>query len=189
MGARSDPRVARSRAAALRAALELLVERGVEGATIDAVAERPGVAKTTIYRQWPDRAALALDAFGSALASPPAPDTGTLRGDLLVMDTGLAHALSIGDATQVMVALIDAAQRDPAFAVLHRREAEKRHAVVLTVLERGIARGELPAGTDPADVLDLITGPLFHRRLFSGKKITPEFARHVVDAAPGVWTN
>ncbi|MEV0900670.1 TetR/AcrR family transcriptional regulator [Actinoplanes sp. NPDC049802] len=171
----------RSRAAVLGAALELLAERGITATTIEAVAERSGVAKTTIYRQWDSQAALVLDAFGSVLRAPADPDTGTLRGDLLELLTGYAHALSRKPATGLLFALIDAAERDPAFATLHRREAGNRHTVILAVIARGVARGELPPGTDPADVLDLVAGPLFHRRAVSAGTVDSGFAERVVD--------
>lgn len=181
MTSRPDPRVLRSRAAAIRAALELVAERGIPAATVEAVAERSGLAKTTLYRLWPDRAALVLDAFGATLTAPGDPDTGSLRGDLLHLVTGLARALTTGPAAALMPALIDAAERDPAFAALHRREADQRHRVVLDVIARGVARGELPGGTDPAEVLDLLAGPLFHRRLISTPELTTAFAERVVD--------
>ncbi|MDC7122770.1 TetR/AcrR family transcriptional regulator [Cellulomonas fimi] len=180
---RQDPRVARSRARVLAGTVELLIERGIAGTTIDAVAEHTGVAKTTIYRQWADQPSLVLDAFGSLLDAPAPPDTGSLRDDLRVLLTGLAAALTVSPAARLMPALIDAAERDARFAELHRREAATRHAPVLTVVRRGIARGELPAGTDPALVVDLVTGPLFHRRWVTGGRIDDAFVSAVVDAA------
>ncbi len=177
----TDPRVLRSRAAVVATTLEQLGERGVAATTIEAVAERSGVAKTTIYRHWHGQADLVLDAISSVLHPPVDPDTGTLRGDLIDLATGLARALSTGPAAGLMLSLIDAAQRDPAYAALHRREARDRHDVVLAVIDRGIRRGELPAGTDPADVLDLIAGPVFHRRTVSQAAVDTGFAAEVVD--------
>ncbi|MFC4149849.1 TetR/AcrR family transcriptional regulator [Micromonospora mangrovi] len=177
----TDPRVRRTRAAVITAALGLLTERGLAGTTIEAVAERSGVAKTTIYRHWDGQGALVLDAFDTVRRAPVDPDTGTLRGDLLDLVTGLAGALSTGPAAGLMFALIDAAERDPQLAALHRREAEARHAVILHAITRGIARGELPADTDPADVLDQLAGPLFHRRAVSGATLDAAFAERVVD--------
>ncbi|HET6531950.1 MAG TPA: TetR/AcrR family transcriptional regulator [Actinoplanes sp.] len=176
-----DPRVTRSRAAVLAATLDLLADRGIAGTTIEAVAQRSGVAKTTIYRQWSSQADLVLDTFGGLLQPPADPDTGTLRGDLLKLVTGLARSVSRGPAAALMFALIDAAERDPAFAALHRREAAARHAVIRAVITRGIRRGELPGDTDPADVLDLLAGPLFHRRAVSGGTVDAAFATRVVD--------
>jgi AcrR family transcriptional regulator len=177
----TDPRVVRSRGAVLSAALDLLAERGIAGTTIEAVSERCGVAKTTIYRQWDGQPALVLDAFGSILRPPPDPNTGTLRGDLLALLTGYATALSDRRATALMFALIDAAERDPGYAQLHRRKAEARYGIVRAVIARGVARGELPAGTDPAEVLDLLAGPVFHRRAVSAGVVDPLFAERIVD--------
>lgn len=176
-----DSRIARSRATVLAAALDLLVERGMSGTTIEGVARRSGVAKTTIYRHWPGRPALVLDAFDSALRPPVDPDTGDLRSDLIELLGGLADALSESPAAGLMPALIEAAERDPEFAELHHRLATRRHAPALAALRRGRARGELPADSDPADLLDMLTGPLFHRRMFCGGRPDRRFAEHVVD--------
>lgn len=173
----------------MRLTLDLLLEQGLAGTTIDAVAERSGVAKTTIYRHWPDRAALVLDAFDSILSPPPEPDTGVLRDDLVTLAVGLAHALATSPAASLLPMIIDAAGRDPAFAALHRREAHRRHRVILNVINRGIERGELPADTDPADVLDLLAGPLFHRRMLSQATPTAEFAQRLVDMILHAYTD
>ena len=178
---RVDPRVTRSRTAVIAATLDLLAERGITATTIEAVAERSRVAKTTIYRQWDGQPALVLDAIGTILHTPADPDTGTLRGDLLDLLGGLTDALTTSPAAGLMPALIDAAERDPAFAALHHREATQRHQVVHTAIARGIDRGELPPGTDPAEVLDMVTGPVFYRRLVSSGTVDRAFAQRVVD--------
>ncbi|MEU9828937.1 TetR/AcrR family transcriptional regulator [Micromonospora chersina] len=181
MSATTDPRVRRTRAVVVTTALGLLAERGIAGTTIEAVAERSGVAKTTIYRHWDGQAALVFDAFDSIRRPPEDPDTGTLRGDLTDLLTGLAAALSEGAAAGLWFALVEAAERDPDLATLHRREAEARHAVVLRVIRRGISRGELPADTDPTEVLDLLAGPLFYRRATSGAPVDRSFAQRIVE--------
>ncbi|NCD19838.1 MAG: TetR/AcrR family transcriptional regulator [Actinobacteria bacterium] len=171
----------RTRAKVIAATLELITERGIPAATIEAVCERSGVAKTTIYRHWPNQHRLTLDAIASTLREPADPDTGTLRGDLIVLLCGLASAIQTGPAAPLMPALIDAAARDPAFAALHRAEAATRHGVILDVIRRGIGRGELPAGTKPADVLDLLAGPVLHRSWMTGKPVTRRWVTRVVD--------
>lgn len=181
MRPRVDPRVTRSRTAVIAATLDLLAERGIAGTTIEAVADRCGVARTTIYRQWNGQPALVLDAIGAILRPPTDPDTGTLRGDLLALLGGLTDALATSPAAGLMPALIDAAERDPDFAALHHREATQRHQVVHAVIARGISRGELPAGTDPAEVLDMVTGPVFYRRYVSLGSVDRDFAQQVVD--------
>jgi AcrR family transcriptional regulator len=171
----------RSRAAVVGTTLDLLAERGIAGTTIEAVAERSGVAKTTIYRQWDSQVSLVLDAFESVRQPATDPDTGTLRGDLIDLLTGFAQALSHGPAPGLMFSLIDAAERDPVFAAVHRRLAQDRHAVILAVVDRGIRRGELPAGTEPFEVLDLLAGPVFYRRTVSMGGVDAAFAVRVVD--------
>ena len=179
--ARVDPRVTRTRATVIAATLELIAERGIPATTIEAVCERSGVAKTTIYRHWPDQHRLALDAIATTLHQPTDPDTGTLRGDLIALLSGLAEAIQSGPAARHMTALIDAAERDPAFAALHREEAAIRHGVVLDAIRRGVTRGELLAGTKPSEVLDLLAGPIVYRRWMTGKTITRAFVARVVD--------
>jgi len=165
----------------ITATVDLLVERGIAATTVEAVAERSGVARTTIYRQWDDQRALVLDAVDSTLRTPTDPDTGTLRGDLLDLVGGLADALTTGPAAGLMPAIMDAAERDPVWAALHHREATQRHEVAHAAISRGIDRGELPAATDSALVLDMLAGPLFHRRLVSAGTLDRAFAQQVVD--------
>lgn len=179
--ARVDPRVTRTKSKVIATALELIAERGIPATTVEAVCERSGVAKTTIYRHWPDQHHLALDAIASTLHQPTDPDTGTLRGDLIALLSGLAEAIQSGPAAHLMTALIDAAERDPAFAALHREEAAIRHGVVLDAIRRGVTRGELLAGTKPSEVLDLLAGPIVYRRWMTGKTITRAFVARVVD--------
>lgn len=177
-----DPRMTRSRQRALGATLDLVAERGIAGASIEAVSARSGVAKTTVYRQWPNQAALVLDAFRSIAPDPPLPDTGSLRTDLEVLVGGFAEALGQGRAGVFMAALMDAAQRDPDFADLHAAETRRRHAPVLAVLDRGVRRGELPAGTDLEAVVDQLAGPVLHRRFVSGLPLDRSFGERVVAA-------
>ena len=176
-----DPRMSRSRQRALGAALDLIAERGIAGASIEAVSARSGVAKTTIYRQWDNQAALVLDAFRSIAPDPPLPDTGSLRGDLKVLVGGFAEALGNGRAGVLMAALIDAAQRDTDFAQLHAQETHRRHQPVLAVLIRGIERNELPKGADLDTLVDRLAGPVLHRRFITGLPLDRSFGEQVVD--------
>lgn len=175
-----DPRVARSRQRTLAATLDLVSERGVAGVTIEAISARSGIAKTTIYRQWPHQGALVLDALGTLAPDPPTPDTGTLRGDLIVLVGGVAEALGSGPAGVLMLALLDAAQRDPDFAKLQAQDAVRRHQPVMAALQRGLARGELAAGVDLDELLDRLTGPVYHRRFVSRLPLTAGFVERVI---------
>lgn len=171
----------RSRALVLAAAAELLAEHGVTGTTIEAVAARSGVARTTVYRHWPGQSALVLDAFATALPAPHAPDTGSLRGDLRALVDGLSHALITSPAGALMAALMAGAERDAGLAALHHGEAERRHRVVAVVLDRARARGELGSHVDPDELVDLLAGPLFHRRFVTGRPLDASVATRVVD--------
>lgn len=176
-----DPRTRRSRQAVVDAAVALLREVGVEAFTVESVVERSGVAKTTIYRHWPDRDALVLDALAQ-LIDPPSPiDTGSLAGDLTRLTEGLAQALQTGPLADLLPSVIAAARRDRRLAELHRRLIDSRHEAVRQVVRRGIARGELPPDTDPNLVVDLLGGPLFYRGLVAGRRLDRGFARQVVE--------
>lgn len=176
-----DPRVARSRAAVVEAALGLVGERGIAETSVDAIADRSGVAKTTIYRHWNSKAELILDALGTALSTPHDPNTGRLRADLHELLGGLGRALTDGPLARLLTTIMDAAERDPEFAELHRREVAGRHQVVRDVIVRGIGRGELPRDTDADEILSLLAGPLFYRRLISDGAVGDDFVQSVVD--------
>ena len=88
-----------------------------------------------------------------------------------------------------MPALIDAAEGDPAFAALHHREAAQRHQVVPTAIARGIDHGELTPDADPAEVLDMVAGPVFYRRLVSSGVVDRAFAQQVIDRVLTAYAN
>jgi AcrR family transcriptional regulator len=134
------------------AALVLLAEVGYDRLTMDAVAARARAAKTTIYRRWPGKAELVVDALTSLKGAPEIPDTGSLRQDLRVLAESITSAESRFGA-QVTIGMVSALARD---AELRRVFREKfiapRMAGFRTVFERAVARGEMPAGHD----LDLL---------------------------------
>src|ERR1700683_1386953 len=117
-GPRGRPRSARAHEATLKAAAGLLLERGLAAVSMDAVADRAGVSKATIYRWWPTKESLALDALytGWAAARPPPRDTGSLRGDLLSLLRPWARLASSRPYGRVIAALLTEVQTDPAFA-------------------------------------------------------------------------
>ena len=134
------------------AALALLAEVGYDRLTMDAVAARARAAKTTIYRRWPGKAELVVDALTSLKGAPEIPDTGSLRQDLRALAESITSAESRFGA-QVTIGMVSALARD---AELRRVFREKfiapRMAGFRTVFERAVARGEMPAGHD----LDLL---------------------------------
>jgi AcrR family transcriptional regulator len=186
------PRSERARRAILRAAADLLLDDGTAQVSMDAVAERAGVSKATIYRWWPSKERLALDALLEWAASGSAPrDTGSLRSDLLALVRPWVREIRRRPFARVIAALVTEAQSDPAFATDYRRHfVEQRRAPMRAAFERAIARGEAPDDLDVEVALDLIYGPVYHRLLHGHAPLTDRFATSVIDLAlAGILTS
>jgi AcrR family transcriptional regulator len=183
---RGRPRSEKAHKAVLDAAAELLLARGLSAVSMDAVAERAGVSKATIYRWWPTKETLALDALFTewAAASPYPRDTGTLRGDLLALLRPWARLASSRPYGRVIAALLTEAQTDPAFAAEYRcRVVEPRRDQARAIFRRAIERDEIPADTKIEVALDLLYGPLYHRLLHGHAPLNDRFTQDVIDMA------
>jgi AcrR family transcriptional regulator len=184
--ARPDPRVERSRQAILDATLQLLARDGDVGSlTVEAVAARSGVAKTTIYRRWRDKWELALDAVMidmlPRLDEPV--DVGDTRKELLTFINSVVKMLATPPYGQAMQALVSQIATDPDLARVYREQVvEPRHAELTPVIKRGIARGDLRPDTDVRLIHELLIGPIFYRLLFSGAPLDRNLGRRIVDA-------
>jgi AcrR family transcriptional regulator len=181
---RGRPRSERARKAILEAAAELLLARGLSAVSMDAVAERAGVSKATIYRWWPTKETLALDALYTewAAARSQTRDTGSLRGDLLSMLRPWARRAGSRPYGRVVAALLTEAQTDPVFGAEYRqRFLEPRREQVREIFRRAIERGEIPAGTKVEVALDLLYGSMYHRLLHGHAPLNDRFVRDVVD--------
>ncbi len=179
---RGRPRSEKARVAILEAAAELLLARGLSAVSMDAVAERAGVSKATIYRWWPTKETLALDALYNewAAVQPPARDTVL---SLLRPWVRLAASRPYG---RVIAALVTEAQTDPAFAAEYRaRFVEPRRDQARAVFRRAIERGEIPADIKIEVALDLLYGPIYHRLLHGHAPLNDRFVRDIVDTALG----
>ncbi len=134
--------------------------------TAHRIAEETGVARTTIYRQWPDQPSLLLATI-DALVAPhhPAPSTGDLRADLTTALTNLRTRLETRRVRPVFAALVDYATRDEAFVAAQRRFVEGMIQLTCDVLEAAQRRGELPATLDCSVAATALTGPIFHQFL------------------------
>ena len=182
---RGRPRSEKARHAILDAAAELLLLRGLGAVSMDAVAERAGVSKATIYRWWPSKEMLALDALldWAASAAPPR-DTGSLRGDVLALIRPWVREIRRRPFGPVIAAFVNKAQADPEFADAYRTHfVEPRREAMRAVFARAAERGEVPADLDVEVALDLIYGAVYHRLLHGHAKLTDRFARDVVDLA------
>lgn len=179
-----DERVRRSKETVLATAFDMLTETGFGGFSIDAVARRSGVAKMTIYRHWPSRAALLLDACTRmAPARAEAPDTGSFRGDLATVAKSLAQRMQASRWASLLPSIIEAAERDPALAALHARQNVAVTATFRAIIDRAKERRQLPPATDASKVIALVMGPLVYRRWFSREKIDDPFIAAVIENA------
>jgi len=178
-----DERVQHSKKAVLMATYKLLSEAGLSGVSVDAVSKRSGVAKTTIYRHWPSRSALLLDACSNMGSRPQAPDTGSLKGDLELLVKHTAQQLRTAPWATVAPSIIDAAERDQELANVHARTHSGVRTPFQTVIERAQQRGELSRDLDPSHVIAAIFGPLFYRRWFSREPLDEAFTKSVVERA------
>jgi AcrR family transcriptional regulator len=178
----TDPRVARSRVAIVDATIGLLLEGGIDDLNVDAIAERAGVSKATIYRHWDTRQHLIMDALGTMKRGVEAPDTGSLRGDLIALLSAVVDHLG-SPAGSVYCTLTGAAEHDVQLADLRRQFSAERGDTMRTVLGRGIERGELPADTDTELMLGRLVGPLFYMRMARGETIPAHWPEKLVDAA------
>ena len=183
---RGRPRSEKAHKAILDAAAELLLARGLSAVSMDAVAERAGVSKATIYRWWPTKETLALDALYTewATVGPSPRDTGSLRSDLLALLRPWARLTSSRPYGRVIAALITEAQTDPVFATEYRqRVVEPRRDQARAIFRRAIERGEIPPDTNIEVALDLLYGPLYHRLLHGHAPLNDRFTQDVIDMA------
>jgi AcrR family transcriptional regulator len=182
---RGRPRSEKARLAILQAAADLLLDDGAAGVSMDAVAERAGVSKATIYRWWPSKERLALEALVDwATAVSPPRDTGTLRGDLVALVRPWVREIRKRPFGRVIAALITEAQSDAEFAAVYRHHfVEQRREPMRAAFLRAVERGEAPADLDIDLALDVIYGPLYHRLLHGHAPLTERFAEDVVDLA------
>jgi AcrR family transcriptional regulator len=184
---RGRPRSARAQNAILEAAADLLLEHGLAAVSMDEVAAQAGVSKATIYRWWPTKETLAMDALYQDWAGVPAvDDTGSLRGDLLELLRPWARLVGRRPYAQVIAALLTEAQTNPAFAREYRaRFVRPRREAGRTIFARAIERGDIPADTKIEVALDILYGPIYHRLLHGHAPLNDRFVRDVIDTALG----
>ncbi len=179
---RTGGRSARVRRAVLEATLVELVESGYGGLSMEAVARRAGVHKTTVYRQWSDRERLLTDALMQvSTAELPLPDTGDLRSDLVALATAIVTQLSQPHVATLIRTLVAEGPRLPALRQTARAFWAARFAQTGGVVWRAIDRGELPPETDAPTVLEALIAPLYLRLLVTGGDLSEEVVARAVD--------
>lgn len=177
-GRRRDPE---AQSAILQTTRELLLEVGYAQLSIESVARRAGVGKSTIYRWWPSKAELVLEATSDHLEIGLVPDTGDTERDLLIAARQLIETFSDRLASIVIFAVIGQLEPDSILSATFRdtwvypwRESAAR------AIARGLVRGDIPAGTDPDLLLDVLVGTVFQRTLVLARPSADELAEALV---------
>ncbi len=181
-GAPGRPRSEQARVAILRSALKLLGKNGFSNLTIEDIAARAGVGKATVYRWWPNKAALIADAFASSTTLKlHFPDTGSLRTDMSQQMRQLIKVFR-SRRGRIVSAILAGGQsdRDLIAAFRERFLWPRRHEAYAT-LRRGIERGELRKNVDMDLLLDSLYGPIYMRFLIRHAKLTADFVDHLCE--------
>ena len=177
------PRSEEARRKAIAAAIDLILERGVANLSIEEVAARSGVAKTTIYRHWPERASLIIDTARATFEHVTTPDTGSLRGDLEAYFNTLMRADLSGKAAKLIPCLVDAASRDPEIDTMMDRFSLERQQPVMTIVRRAQERGELPPDLDRDIIIGTVVGPIVFRKVLQRRPVEPAYISKCLDVA------
>lgn len=173
------------REAVLEAALAEIAEHGMRGASMDRIAKRAGTGKSALYRRWPNVRALALDVFISTMEeSLPDDDidTGSLRSDLLANLTTLTVELD-GDLGIVMRELISEAAHDPELGrEFQERMGLRKETAVVSMIQRAMARGEIPVQPIDPYVLQVPAAMVVHQLVLTGRAPGVSEVEHIIDA-------
>lgn len=169
--------------AILQATRELLAERGFDGMTMDAVADRAGAGKATVYRRWPSKVQLTVDAIvcspGVPMTADDIPDTGSLRSDLLAVSFGRKRS----DDSELMSGVISAVKENPDVAAAFQQQfVRSRVSLMRGLLERAQARGELRDDIDLEMVAAVAPAMITYRKMVAGQRIDDEFVTQMIDS-------
>jgi AcrR family transcriptional regulator len=147
------------------AAQQIITNEGIGSCTIDAVARRSGVAKSTIYRHFANADALAIAAIDGLLAEVAIPDHGSLRDDLFSIVTAFRDVVRHDSFRRLFVSMLSRAATDEAFASVYHEAQEARHAPLRIAIQRGMARGEVDPNLDLERAMYFVQGPFVAKRL------------------------
>jgi AcrR family transcriptional regulator len=179
--ARTVGRGAKVRAAVHAAALAELVDKGYAALSVENVAQRAGVHKTTVYRRWKDRESLLTDALGEHLAMDiPVPDTGSVETDLRALARSIVQTFTGPTGQAVLAAMFTGAAHLPEIAEARRHVFDDRLTRAEPVVTRAVRRGELPEGTDPEELLKTLAAPIYLRLLITADPVDETTADRAV---------
>jgi TetR/AcrR family transcriptional regulator, regulator of autoinduction and epiphytic fitness len=181
-GREIDPRVERSRMLILSAAVEELADVGYGRVTIESIAARAGVGKSTIYRHWPDKLALIADAF-ETFHEQMVPDLGELpvRDAVVLLLGHVAEVVVDSTFSRCIPALIEGAERDQRVREFHHRYSAERRQSLIDLITRGIREGQIKRSIDPELATITLLGAIFYRRLMTSKPFDPADAMQLVN--------
>lgn len=172
----------RVRAAAIAATLAELADGGYSALSLERVARRAGVNKTTLYRRWGTREELVLEAMLERAGEHiSVPDTGSLREDLLELARTAAANAATPEVAAMARAVAAESPRDSRLAEANGRFWAERLALDRVIVERAIERGEVRPGLDPSRVIEAVLGPIHLRLLLTGETVDGGFLEEIVD--------
>jgi AcrR family transcriptional regulator len=174
------PRSEESKAAILAAAWELLETTSLRDLSIEAIARKSGVGKTTIYRWWPSKVAVVMDAFvENVLPVIPFSEGLTATDAIAQQMASLVQAFS-GDYGRIVAQIIAEGQADPkALASYRDRFIYPRRAAAKAIIEQGIENGEFDPNLDPELAIDILYGAIYFRLLVGHLPLDPQFAEEL----------
>lgn len=178
---RGRPRNVETEKAILAASYDLLLENGFGAVTVEKIAERAGVSKATIYKWWPNKAAVVMDGFLSAASARlPVPNTDSVLQDILDHAKNVTRFMTSPEG-QIIKELIGEGQFDSGLAEAYQtRYIQPRRLEARQLLERGIREGELKQDLDIELSIDLLYGPIFYRLLVLGDRMDDEYVEKLV---------
>jgi AcrR family transcriptional regulator len=166
------------------ATIDELAARNYDEVSVETIAARAGVHKTTVYRRWGSKAELVSQALGAAAQSLiEVPDTGTVATDLRLLSRAVQATLASPRGACTTRSLLAGAAAAPEIRALMQDFWATRLAAIAAIVERAVARGELPAGTEPAPVMQAMAAPLYYRLLVTGEPLTQDVADQAAAAA------
>ncbi len=183
------PLSSEARAKTLGTALTVLQDVGVEGFTVDEVARRSGVAKSTIYRHFSSTNDLMLSAFGCLIVPLPTPNTGSLRGDLLAFVDSNREFMTDETIPRTFLGLLNRSANDPDFAEVHQAFVEEQRRPIKTMIQLAQGRGEVHPDLNLDIAMDVIEGPFMLRKIMRFIPIDEDSALVLIDLAVAALTN
>jgi AcrR family transcriptional regulator len=161
-----------ARAKMILATQEVARVHGVDGVTVEAIARRSGVAKTTIYRHFGSADELLLAAVEEMIEEIEPPDTGSFRSDVRAVIGAFMRLAAVPELRHLFVSMLGRAIDDPEFADLYRSLKEQRHQPLRIAVQRGIARGEVDPAVDIEQALSFVQGPFIGKRIIENEDLT-----------------